>query len=154
MTITSFSLLVDYSLSNSEACVTYLCSHLWSDHNFSGIKFLLLSRLTRSSSCLCIYVSLLWTFECLNQYLWNLVCTVYHGNWAHLNGILHKSLPSVCVSICISLLSLLCNSSVNTFPQQQIHATIGELLDASFSMWSVSYERRVCGSACVSLYCC
>jgi hypothetical protein len=26
---------------------------------------------------------------------------VYHGTWAHLNGAIHKSLPSVCVSICI-----------------------------------------------------
>jgi hypothetical protein len=27
---------------------------------------------------------------------------VYHGTWAHLNGILHKSIPSVCVSLCVS----------------------------------------------------
>jgi hypothetical protein len=25
----------------------------------------------------------------------------YHGTWAHLNGVLHKSLPSVCVSVCV-----------------------------------------------------
>jgi hypothetical protein len=31
--------------------------------------------------------------------LWNFV---YHGIWAHLNGVLHKSLSSVCVSICVS----------------------------------------------------
>jgi hypothetical protein len=24
---------------------------------------------------------------------------VFHGTWAHLNGVLHKSLPSVCVSV-------------------------------------------------------
>jgi hypothetical protein len=27
---------------------------------------------------------------------------VYHGTWAHLNGVLHKSLPSVCVPACVS----------------------------------------------------
>jgi hypothetical protein len=26
---------------------------------------------------------------------------IYHGTWAHLNGILHKSLPSICVCMCI-----------------------------------------------------
>jgi hypothetical protein len=33
-------------------------------------------------------------------------------------------------------------------------ATIEELLDASFSMWSVSYQSRVCGSVNVSSYRC
>jgi hypothetical protein len=28
---------------------------------------------------------------------------VYHGTWAHVNDVLHKSLPSVCVSVCVSL---------------------------------------------------
>jgi hypothetical protein len=55
---------------------------------------------------------------------------VYHGTWAHLSGMLLKSLPSLCVSVCVSLLSLLhkglvkCiplflpgNNSVMTFPQ-------------------------------------
>jgi hypothetical protein len=32
------------------------------------------------------------------------------------------------------------------FPLQRTHATIEELSDASFSMRSVSYQRRVCGS--------
>jgi hypothetical protein len=36
--------------------------------------------------------------------------------------------------------------SVNTFPPQRIHATIGEVLRASFSVRSLSYQRRVCGS--------
>jgi hypothetical protein len=35
---------------------------------------------------------------------------VYHGNWTHLNGVLHKPLPSVCVSV--FLLSLLSNGLV------------------------------------------
>jgi hypothetical protein len=40
-------------------------------------------------------------------------------------------------------LSLLGNCSANTFPRQWIHARI-ELLDASFSVRSVSYQRRMC----------
>jgi hypothetical protein len=70
---------------------------------------------------------------------------VYHGTWAHLNSVVHKSLPSVCVSVCVSLFSSLANCSVNTFPRQQIHATMG-LLDASFSVRLLSYQRRVCES--------
>jgi hypothetical protein len=72
---------------------------------------------------------------------------VYHGTWAHLNGVFHKSLPSVCVPVCVSLLSLLGNGSVKTFPGQRIYATIEEFLDASFSMRSASYQRRVRVSA-------
>jgi hypothetical protein len=46
---------------------------------------------------------------------------LYHGTWAHLNGVLHKTLPSVCVPVCVPLLSLLGNSSVKTLPRQRIH---------------------------------
>jgi hypothetical protein len=46
----------------------------------------------------------------------------------------------------VSLLSVLGNGQVNKFPQQRIHATIEGLLDASFCMRSVSYQRIVCGS--------
>jgi hypothetical protein len=38
-------------------------------------------------------------------------CYVYYGTWAHLNGLIKKSLTSVCVSVCIAL-SLLGNGSV------------------------------------------
>jgi hypothetical protein len=50
--------------------------------------------------------------ERLNQSLWNLVCM--SCSWVHYNGVLHKSLPSVCLYMCISL-SLLGNGSVKTF---------------------------------------
>jgi hypothetical protein len=50
----------------------------------------------------------------------------------------------------VSLHSTTGNGSVSTFPQQRIHARIETLLDASFSMRSVSYHRRVCGSVRVS----
>jgi hypothetical protein len=72
------------------------------------------------------------TFEWPNQYLWNLVCTVYYGTWTHLNSLRHKSLPSVCVCMCIPLfllgnssvkdpLSLLGNGSVKTSPRKRMH---------------------------------
>jgi hypothetical protein len=48
------------------------------------------------------------------------------------------------VSLCVSLLSLLRKGSVDTFPRQLIHATI-QLLDASFSIQSVSYQKTVSG---------
>jgi hypothetical protein len=35
-------------------------------------------------------------------------------------------------------------------PLQQIHTTTEELLEVSFSMWSLSYRRRICGVFCVS----
>jgi hypothetical protein len=42
--------------------------------------------------------------------------------------------------------SLLRNGCVNTFPRKRIHVTTDELLDASFSVLSFSYRRRVCVS--------
>jgi hypothetical protein len=95
----------------------------------------------RHPCCLSANLSLL-TSECLNQSLWNLV---HHGTWAHLNSVLHKSLSSVYMSVCVSRISLL----GNTFPWQQIHATIKEMLELSFSILSVSYQMKVCGSVCV-----
>jgi hypothetical protein len=89
-------------------------------------------KLIKSSCylCVCLYPPLL-TSECMNHSLWNLV---YHSTWAHLNSILHKSLHQS--------VSLLSKGLVNPFPQQQIHATTEVLLDVSFSIWSVSYQRK------------
>jgi hypothetical protein len=39
---------------------------------------------------------------------------VYHENCTHLNGVFHKSFPSVCVSVFLSPLLLLGNDSINT----------------------------------------
>jgi hypothetical protein len=56
----------------------------------------------RPPCCLCVCISPLSTFD----YLANLYepWYVYHGTWAHLSGVLHKSLPSVCVCMCIFLI--------------------------------------------------
>jgi hypothetical protein len=51
----------------------------------------------RLSYSLCVCVPPTSTFECLNQSFWHLVCTI----WCYLSPsqrILHKTLPSVCVS--------------------------------------------------------
>jgi hypothetical protein len=120
-------------------------------------------RLTvmRSPSSLCVCVSL--PYQILNVWI-NLDKTwfVYHGNWVHLKGILHKSFPSACLPECIFILSLQSNVSVKCSPpfgarqrlgtvqSQRIHATTGEFLCAIFSMQSVSYRRIVCESVCVT----
>jgi hypothetical protein len=55
------------------------------------------------------------------------------------------------MSVFVSLLSLSCNgSAVNTFQGRRFHTTVEEFLDASFSMRSVSCQRRACWSACIS----
>jgi hypothetical protein len=69
--------------------------------------------------CLCdLRVSLNPTYLHLNVWT-NLYETwyVYNGHWAHLNGVLHKSLPSVCIT-------LLGNDLVDMLPRQWTHATI------------------------------
>jgi hypothetical protein len=47
----------------------------------------------------------------LNQPLWDLVCTVYHGTWVHFSGIFHKTFQPVCVSLlsCIVYFYFICN---------------------------------------------
>jgi hypothetical protein len=68
------------------------------------------SRLMRSACCLCTL-----PYQRLNGLI-NLYETVYvyHGTWAHLNGVLHKSLPSVCAIVARQGLG-------KTLPQQRIH---------------------------------
>jgi hypothetical protein len=50
-----------------------------------------------------VCVSVYPTHQLLNASI-NLYETwcVCHGNWFRLNGVLHKSLPSICVSVCVS----------------------------------------------------
>jgi hypothetical protein len=60
----------------------------------------------------------------------------------NLNDILHKSLPWVCAFLYVVRQRLSKNVTATT----NTHETTEELLDASFSMQSMSHERRVCGS--------
>jgi hypothetical protein len=69
----------------------------------------------------------------------------YQGTWTHLNGVLHKSLPSVCVLVCVSHIVARQRLGKNATVATNTHAKIDVLLDVSFSMRSVSCLRKVCG---------
>jgi hypothetical protein len=74
------------------------------------------SRHIRSPSCLCIPPPVIfWMPEPTVMRL-----GMYVTAPELINGILHKSIPSVCVCTCIPL-SLLGNGSVKTLPRQRIH---------------------------------
>jgi hypothetical protein len=83
----------------------------------------------KSLCCLYVCVFPLLTSECLNQSPYP-VSTVYFVNPSH---------QSVCVSPTVARQRLGKNVTAAT----NTHATIEELLDASFSMQSVSYQRKV-----------
>jgi hypothetical protein len=56
------------------------------------------SKLMWSSSCLSVYPP----YQLLKAWVsFYETWYVYHGTWAHLKCLLHKFLPSVCVSICV-----------------------------------------------------
>jgi hypothetical protein len=124
------------------------------------------SRLMRSPiMCICVCESspphkLLNVWSSLYK-TWYICVCVYNGNWANLSCP-HKSFPSLCVSVCVFFQSLqgkrsvkyiyfhsvLGNGSVNMLPHQRIYSTIEELLDASFSMIPVLYQKSpwICAS--------
>jgi hypothetical protein len=73
---------------------------------------------------------------------------VYHGTWAHLNGIFHK--PSH-QSICLYVYHLIVARQrfYIHVPKATNTRNKEELLDASFSVRSVSYHTRVGGFVCI-----
>jgi hypothetical protein len=75
---------------------------------------------------------------------------VYHGTWVHLNGVLHKSLPSVCVSVCVSLLSLLGNGSVKCLRHFIARQRLDEHIPAATNTMEELLDVYVCGSVYVS----
>jgi hypothetical protein len=81
---------------------------------------------------------------------------VYHGTWAHLNSVLHKSFPSVCVSVCASLLSLIGNGLVNCILHFTAKQRLGKHVPEAMN---IRNNRRIvgrvcCRSVCVSPYRC
>jgi hypothetical protein len=88
--------------------------------------------------CLCIP-----PYQLLNAWT-NLYETryVYHGNWAHFNGVLRKSLPSVSVSVCVSLLSLLGKGSVKYIPHFIARQRLGKHVPAATNTRN---NRRIVG---------
>jgi hypothetical protein len=82
------------------------------------------------------------------------ISTAYFINPSHHSVCLYVYTSYRCEAtarLSVFLRSVLGNGSVNTFSRLLIHSTIKELLDTSFYIRSVSYQRRVCGSVYVSL---
>jgi hypothetical protein len=100
----------------------------------------------RSPCCLCVSPINFWMpepiFMKLHMYIMapEPIWTAYFVNLSQQSVCLYVYPPPV----------LLGNGLVNMFPQQRIHITVEEFLDTSFSIPSMSYQRRVCGSVCVS----
>jgi hypothetical protein len=67
---------------------------------------------------------------------------VYRGTWVHLNGVLHKSLPSVCVSVCVSYLLLLNKGSVKGIVAFLARQRFGKHIPAATN---THYNRRIVG---------
>jgi hypothetical protein len=77
---------------------------------------------------------------------------VCHGTWAHLNGVLHKSAPSVCVSVCVSLLSLRGKGSVKCITPFVARLRLGKHVPAATNKRN---NRRIVGGVwcvCLSVY--
>jgi hypothetical protein len=104
------------------------------------------------SVCLCLRIPLthFWTLEPIFMKL----CYVYHVIWANLNGVLHKSLSSISVSVCVSPRIVARQWLGRHVPVVTNTSKNGKLLGASFSVQYVSYQRIVSASVCESSYCC
>jgi hypothetical protein len=57
--------------------------------------------------------------------------SVYYATWAHVSDVRHKSLPSVCVSVCVTVLSLLVNGSVKCIPPFVFRQRLGKHFPAA-----------------------
>jgi hypothetical protein len=86
-------------------------------------------------------LSVCHSYQLLNQILRNFVCTSRHLG-PHQRNTSEFPLINLCACMCIPL-SLLGNGSVKTLPRQRRHAMTEELLEASFSLRSMSYQRKV-----------
>jgi hypothetical protein len=91
------------------------------------------------------------TWECMNKSLLYLVCIVHHGTRAHLKCVLHKSLPSVCMSVCASFLSFLCTGSVKCTSSFVATQRLGKHVPAAMN---IRNNRRVAGRVCLWLCLC
>jgi hypothetical protein len=105
--------------------------------------------------CLCIPPINFWIpepiFMKLGMYIMapEPISTAYYINPSHQSVCLYVYPSYHCKAtarLSVSLHSVLGNGSVTTFQQQRTHATIDKFLNALFSIRSVSYQRRVCGS--------
>jgi hypothetical protein len=95
----------------------------------------------RSPCCLCVCVSPLSTFEWLNQSLWNLVCISWHLSQSQRDTFINPSHQSVCLYMYPPIVARL-RLGKNFTTATNTQAKIEELLVASFSMPSVSYQTK------------
>jgi hypothetical protein len=94
------------------------------------------SRLMRSPCHLCLWIppTNFWMLQPIMK-----LGYVHHGTWAHLSGVLHKSLPSVSVCICIPIVARQ-RLDKNVMAEMKTHK---RRIVSMFSMESVSYQRKV-----------
>jgi hypothetical protein len=94
-----------------------------------------------------VFVSVNLPYQLLNAWT-NLYETwyIYNCNWANLNGVLHKSLLSVCVSLCVSLLSLLGNDSVKCILPFGARQRLGIHV---LAVMNTRNNRRITGRMCL-----
>jgi hypothetical protein len=93
------------------------------------------------SVCLCVCESAHINFLMFEPVFMKLD-TYYHGYWAHLNDVLRKSLPSVCVSVRVSFLSLLGDDSVKCIPPFGIRQRLGKHVPPATNTRN---DRRIIG---------
>jgi hypothetical protein len=67
---------------------------------------------------------------------------VFYATWAHLNVVLHKSIPSVCMPTRVSPFVARQRFGNNVTAVTNIHGTIEELFDASFSVPSLLHQGK------------
>jgi hypothetical protein len=102
--------------------------------------------------CLCVYLCIYVPVSVLSNAWSNLYETwsVYPDIWAHLNGVLHKSLPLVCVSVCASLLWFLGKGSALYIPPFIARQLVGKHVPAAMNTHSSRrIVRRVCMLVCL-----
>jgi hypothetical protein len=85
---------------------------------------------------------LLSVYVCMLQPIFTKRRMYIIGAWAHLNGVLTKYLPSVCMYVYPSVVARQ-RLGKNVTAATNTHAPIEELLDASFSIRSMSCQRKV-----------
>jgi hypothetical protein len=101
---------------------------------------------TRSQFCVCVCVCVcICVFEHPHPISLRMVEPIYiklriyyaYGSWAHFNGVLHNSLPSVCMSVRVMS---------PDFATQHFPALTKNCWKL-FSMWLLSFQRRVPNSS-------
>jgi hypothetical protein len=98
----------------------------------------------RSPYCLCVCMSVnTWTNLYETWYFY-----VYYDTWTHLSGVLRKSLPSVCVTVCLSLLSLPSKGSADCILPSIVRQRLDEHVLPSTNTHN---NRTIVGRVCVCL---